>query len=395
MPITNEKPSDQKRIVASLLSECRVPTPGEAAMLMRRKVVLGAVACSALSPALVACSSGANEQDVARALRRPLAGDGDRALLMRELVRYATLAPSSHNTQCWTFRLQDQAIVIAPDLSRRCQVVDPDDHHLYVSLGCAIENLVHAALSVGLQAEVHFDPAGLGDITVDLKTTRASVTPLFQAITERQCTRSDYDGKPISNEELRLLLRAGTGNGVRLMLLTERAAIEKVLEYVVAANTAQMADTAFVAELKTWIRFSAAEAERTGDGLLSGSTGYPGMPHWLGSLLMGLFYKASSENERYARQIRNSSGIAVFVSEANDKAHWIEAGRCYERFALQATALGLRNAHLNQPIEVGAIRPHFASAFDLGNQRPDLVVRFGRGPAMPLSMRRPVQAVLV
>jgi hypothetical protein len=30
----------------------------------------------------------------------------------------------------------------------------------------------------------------------------------------------------------------------------------------------------------------------------------------------------------------------------------------------------------------------------LGDRRSDLVVRFGRGPAMPLSMRRPVQAVL-
>ena len=137
------------------------------------------------------------------------------------------------------------------------------------------------------------------------------------------------------------------------------------------------------------------EAERTGDGLFSGATGNPVMPRWLGSRLMGLFFTPKSENERYARQVRNSVGIAVFVSEANDKAHWIEAGRCYERFALQATALGLRNAFLNQPVEVGAIRPQFASALGLGSQRPDLVVRFGRGPAMPLSMRRPVQAVLV
>jgi hypothetical protein len=27
--------------------------------------------------------------------------------------------------------------VILPDLSRRCPAVDPDDHHLFVSLGCA------------------------------------------------------------------------------------------------------------------------------------------------------------------------------------------------------------------------------------------------------------------
>jgi hypothetical protein len=110
---------------------------------------------------------------------------------------------------------------------------------------------------------------------------------------------------------------------------------------------------------------------------------------------MSLFFTAKSENERYARQVRNSAGIALFASDASDKVHWIEAGRCYERFALQATALGLRNAFLNQPVEVGTIRPQFASALGLRSQRPDLVVRFGRGPTMPLSMRRPVQAVLV
>jgi hypothetical protein len=314
---------------------------------------------------------------------------------MRDLVRYATLAPSSHNTQCWTFQLQDQAIVIAPDVSRRCPNVDPDDHHLYVSLGCALENLAHAALAAGFQANARYDPAGMGTIAVNLEPTRAAATPLFQAISERQCTRSDYDGQPLSNAELRLLERAGSGNGVRIVLLTERAALEDILEYVVAANTLQMGDAAFVAELKSWIRFGASEAQRTGDGLYSGASGLPVLPRWLGSPLMGLFFTAKSESQRYARQIRSSAGIAVFVSEANNKAHWIEVGRCYERFALQATALGLRNAHLNQPVEVGAVRSQFASYLKLGSQRPDLVVRFGRGAAMPLSMRRPVQAVLL
>jgi hypothetical protein len=362
---------------------------------MRRQFVLGAVACSAGLPAMVGCATSGDEQDVARALRRPLLVDGaDRVHVMHELVRFATLAPSSHNTQCWTFRLLEQAILIAPDLNRRCSIVDPDDHHLHVSLGCAVENLAHAALALGFQAESHFDAAGRDNITVNLVPTRASVTPLFQAISRRQCTRGDFDGQPISNRDLSLLERAGTGQGVSVMLLTDHLGIEKVLEYVIAANSAQMRDAAFVAELKSWIRFSAAEAQRTGDGLFSGTTGSPVMPRWLGSPLMGLFFTEKSENERYARQIRNSSGIAVFVSEGNDKAHWIEAGRCYERFALQATALGLRNAFVNQPLEVGAIRPHFAASLGLGSHRPDLIVRFGRGPEMPLSMRRPVAAVL-
>ena len=119
------------------------------------------------------------------------------------------------------------------------------------------------------------------------------------------------------------------------------------------------------------------------------------MPRWLGRRMMGLFFTPRSENDRYAKQVRSSAGLAVFVSDVSDRAHWVEAGRCYERFALQATAVGIRNALVNQPVEVGAIRPLFAAALGLAGGRPDLVVRFGRGPSMPLSMRRPVEAVLV
>jgi hypothetical protein len=70
-------------------------------------------------------------------------------------------------------------------------------------------------------------------------------------------------------------------------------------------------------------------------------------------------------------------------------------GRCYERFALQSAALGIRNAMLNQPVEVPTVRRQFASFLGIGTRRPDLVVRFGRGPKLPSSLRRPVEAVLV
>jgi hypothetical protein len=364
-------------------------------MSMRRRLVLGAAACGVAAPALTACSSGAREEIAARDLRLPFAPKaGDPDPLMRELVRYATLAPSSHNTQCWKFLVREGSITIEPDLARRCPVVDPDDHHVFVSLGCATENLVQAALANGLQATSQFVSAANDSVTLSLEPTQKRPSLLFDAIPLRQCTRGDYDGSSLSAEELSLLERAGSGNGVRMILLTQPRAMEQVLEYVVAGDTAQLNNPAFVAELKAWIRFNADEAVRTGDGLYTGATGNPLLPRWLGSRMLGWFLTAKSENDRYARQVRSAAGIAVFVSAVSDKAHWVEAGRCYERFALQATALGIRNAFLNQPVEVGSIRPQFAAMLGLGSQRPDLVVRFGRGPALPFSMRRPVQAVM-
>jgi hypothetical protein len=316
------------------------------------------------------------------------------ALLKRELVRYATLAPSSHNTQCWKFRIGPSAISILPDFSRRCPVVDPDDHHLFVSLGCASENLVQAALANGLLAQPRLNLAA-GEITLALETSKPFASPLFQAIPERQCTRVAFDGQAISPAELLLLEKAGAGDGVKLLLLTEETAIEKILEYVVAGNNAQMNDAAFVRELKAWIRFDKEEAVRTGDGLFSGASGSASVPRWAGSRLFDLFFTAKNENEKSAKQIRSSAGIAIFVSENNDKAHWIEAGRCYQRFALQATALGIRNAMINQPVEVAALRPQLAAYLGIGARRPDLIARFGRGPLMPRSLRRPVEHVIV
>ena len=364
----------------------------------RRQFVSGAPAIFGASAILSACSNGTNGdgyEAVARQTWRLGALHGfEGAALGKELVRYATLAPSSHNTQCWKFAVVDKAITVLPDVSRRTPAVDPDDHHLFVSLGCATENLVQAALAHGLAGEPGFDAAS-NAVRVTLAPTQARASPLFKAIPERQCTRGDYDGKPLPNEELRLLERAGTADGVRVLLLTERSAMEQVLDHVVQGNTAQMANPAFVKELKAWIRFNGTDAVRTGDGLYSAASGNPSIPTWIGDLAFGWFFTPKGENDKYARQIRSSAGIAVFVGKAADKAHWVEVGRCYERFALQATALGIRNAFLNQPVEVASVRPQFADAVGLTGQRPDLVVRFGRGPALPPSLRRPVQAVLV
>ncbi len=319
----------------------------------------------------------------------------DDAALLKEIVRYATLAPSGHNTQCWRFRLDRRSIAILPDLSRRTPVVDPDDHHLYVSLGCAAENLILAAKAFGFMGNPEFSPSNGGLITIGLERSKAEGSPLFKAIPHRQCTRTDFDGKRLAPEELRQLEAAGAGNGVAVILLTEREAMEKVLEYVVQGNTMQINNPAFVSELESWIRFSDGEAIRTGDGLTARSTGSPPTPRWLGRLLFRTFFRVKPENDKYARHIRSSAGIAVFVSNVDNKDHWVEAGRCYERFALQATALGIRNAFVNQPVEESILRPEFAKTLGFGDRRPDLVVRFGRVKEMPRSLRRPVESVLV
>jgi hypothetical protein len=130
------------------------------------------------------------------------------------------------------------------------------------------------------------------------------------------------------------------------------------------------------------------------DGLFSRSSGNPTLPEWLGPHVFDMVFRADTENDKYARQLRGSSGLAVFVSERDDEDHWVCAGPACQRFALQATALGLKQAFVNQPVEVASLRPELAVLVGMTGRRPDIVMRFGYGPMLPFSARRPVEAVL-
>jgi nitroreductase len=313
---------------------------------------------------------------------------------VRDLVRAATLAANGHNTQPWRFRLSDRAIEITPDFSRRTPVVDPDDHHLYVSLGCAAENLLIAAEAAGKPGDVHLDPAGNGRIVFEFSEAAPQRMPLFDAVQRRQSTRAGFDGRSVGSADLRVLETAGRAPGVDLILVTERAQIGRLRDLVVAGNSVQMGDVAFMAELKHWLRFNPRDALASGDGLYAAASGNPVMPRWLGRLMFDLFFTVAAENDKYARHIDSSAGIAVFAAERDDPEHWMRAGRACQRFWLQATALGLKLAVINQPIEVKRLRPELAALIGLPSRRPNMVLRFGYGPLLPMSPRRPVEAVI-
>ena len=365
-------------------------------MLTRRRLLAAVPIALAGAAALPACSaSSVSYPDAVKETWRGFdRSKTERRMVLRELVRYATLAPSSHNTQCWKFELHHDRIALRPDLSRRCRAVDPDDHHLFVSLGCATENMVQAAAASGLHGDVRFEVSGAGSVQVAFEPMRPSASALFDAIPLRQSTRAAYDGVRVPPSSLAMLEKAGRGRGVHVLLQTARPRIEQIVEFVLDANTIQMNDPAFMDELRSWIRFSDAQAVAARDGLFSRASGSPSIPAWLGNAAFKLVFTPKGENDKYARFIRSSAGIAVFISDASDKAHWVEAGRCYERFALQATALGIRTAMINQPVEVSRIRGEFAAALGVTAGRTDLVVRFGYGPVMPRSLRRPVEAVI-
>ena len=126
------------------------------------------------------------------------------------LIEQAVKAPSGHNTQPWTFRIKETGIDILPDFTKTLPVVDPDNRELFISLGCATENLCVAAAHKGYETMVSI--AENGTIHIELtKQDSDTPSPLFPHISVRQTNRSVYDGNTIPvNDIVALGERYGT-----------------------------------------------------------------------------------------------------------------------------------------------------------------------------------------
>jgi hypothetical protein len=363
-------------------------------MMSRRNLVLGAAVLGTVGSATYLSRSGQSYEDAVNSIWTPAPAKNIEPSNsnVKYLVHYATLAANSHNTQPWRFKSLDHGVSIRPDLGRTTPIVDPDNHHLFVSLGCACENLTLAAAADGKSSAVSL--INDKEIHIDLASGISARDALFDAIIERQCTRSDYDRSMISPTGLNTLEQSARIEGCQVILVTDRAKINSILELILAGNSAQMSNPAFRKELKDWLRFNSASALETKDGLYAACSGNPTMQSWLGNFVFDFVFTSKIENEKCARQVKSSSGLAIFVADANDNKHWIQAGRSYQRFALQATTLGLKHAFLNQAVEVPEVRSQLAALLGIGDKRPNLLVRFGKGPTMPRSMRRPLVDVI-
>jgi nitroreductase len=317
---------------------------------------------------------------------------------IKELVSYAVKAPSGHNTQPWKFKVSETSIHILPDYTRRLEVVDPDDHALFISLGCALENLLIAARHAGYSPTVNYQLHNTSEeyIQVDLvPDTTAGQTELFDAIGKRQSTRATYNRAVIPAEHLKKLQEAAaTQTSVSCRIIEDKQEIAAITELVKEANIRQFKNERFRKEMEAWIRFNDKTATTSNDGLRSAVMGSPAVPTWFGKLYFNYLVSPSKEAEKAAAGIASSSALVVFSTEDNTKEGWVKLGQSFERFALQATALGIKHAHLNMPCEEVHVRNKLKQLLGYTAAEPLLLIRLGYGDAMPISFRRPVEEVL-
>ncbi|MFN3278685.1 MAG: Acg family FMN-binding oxidoreductase [Paracoccus hibiscisoli] len=359
---------------------------------MNRRVVLtsmGAVTLLGAGGFGLRARAEGRYTDAAMALRRPLDLTATGTERLAELVRMACLAPNSHNTQGWVFATRPDGVAITVDPARRTPVVDPDDHHLFVSLGCAVETLAIAASAYGVEARPKIWPDGT--VTV-LFAKGAERSVLIPAIVRRQSHRGVYDGTALSTADRTALMSADPD----LRLIEDAPTRTALQDLTSAACAAQMSDPAYRQELKSWLRFSEDTALKTRDGLFSGCSGSPALPQALGRALFPVVVTAKGQAEGLGAQMASTPALVLLVTHPDTPAGRIKTGRRLARICLAATQAGLATAPVNPALEDPDTRSKVARLCDITTGRPSILLRVGRSAvAMPYSLRRPAMQVLL
>lgn len=315
-----------------------------------------------------------------------------------EIIEDAAKAPSGHNTQPWKFEVQESRIILRPNFERKLRVVDPDDHALYISLGCALENLILSAKAHGYIPGVtrNFSDAG-DEIIVDLTASEdVEKDVLYDYIKIRQCTRQGYNATPVDPEILEQLAGEVKNEFVDLLYFTEKDEIRKLEPFIIEGSSLQFKNKDFVNELVSWIRFNKKEARQKGDGIWSSSMGLPNIPKPLGNLIMKKFVSAKSEAARWKKIISQSAGFVLFLVNGNTKENWVMLGQRFQRFGLKATQLNLKHAHVNMPCEEISVRRKLEENLGIENGKQALLLlRFGYSEPMAYSLRLPLDEVLI
>lgn len=318
--------------------------------------------------------------------------------ILRDAVAAAVMAPSSHNTQPWRFRIAGDTLDLFADSSRHLHVIDPARRQQVQSCGCALYNARVAVRASGFADEVttilvdgehpdHLATLHLGRA----HTPTAEDLGRMQAIPQRHTNRREFLPRPVAMLHTDAMAADAAAEGAALIriLPDQKLAIAHLVDH---ADRVQLEDPEFRAELGRWLA-PFGSLRRDGIPFVEKEYG-SAMPFakWRALRspdLAGEFGQLEEE------RTLESPVIVVLGTRGDDSTDWLACGQALEAVLLRATALGLSASFLNQVLEIPELRARVAEIVP-GIGYPQVVLRIGvsAAPIRHAAPRRGIDDVL-
>ena len=327
----------------------------------------------------------------------PLAGDPWEQLSF--CLNYAVLAPSSHNTQPWRFKLDLEHVRLYADRTRALPLVDPHDRELIMSCGAALCHLQLAIRYFGRTDDVVLFPEPNDPDLLAIVRLGKPYGPgtdekaMFQAIRHRHTNRQPFEDRALPESLVESLRRVAADADTALLVFTDKSRRQQIAQFVWHGDRTQMISPSFRRELAAWIH---PARNVTRDGIPAYAYGLSELLDFatpLFSSAMRTFDLGKGIAAHDLKLVEGSPLLAVLCTETDTTPAWFAAGQALARVLLLACAHGVSASFLNQPLEVQVLRSQFREAIGIGGF-PQTLLRLGYGPTAHPTPRRDVREVL-
>lgn len=314
---------------------------------------------------------------------------GTSAEKLNFLLRYAILAASNQNTQPWKFAVERDHIHIFVDPTRWLKVADADQRELYLSAGCALENLRVAAEHFGYSPQITYFPrpdnadwVATVDLTIPSAPSFQGNSNLFRAIQKRHTNPQPYDSRPLHPAHLQRLRVYSLEKGIHVYFSDDPALKKKVETLMAQGHALQFANPAYRAEL----------ADQIGQGVFGTSR----LMTYLGKLALSYIKRGKPNTGKDTELLLNAPMLGLISSTGNSREAQVKSGQIFERISLTATALGIGVQPMSQIIQVPTLKAELAKLTPTPEFYPQHAFRLGYVEfEQTHSPRRPLTELLI
>ncbi len=306
---------------------------------------------------------------------------------LKFFLRFAILAPSSHNSQPWIFKIPQKDIVeLYVDRTRSLPIEDPDDRLMTISCGAALCNLQLTLEYFGYGHEIKLLPNGENDdliaqiyITKKLETDSLiddNLKKLFASITKRRTNRSVFENKPIPDSILSQINEIIINNTEDVWIHIAKDELEKnnFADLIEEGDRIRWSDKKFRRELAPW---SGSNRNTSMDGLPGYAVGLNNALSFIAPFIIRTFNLGKIEGAKNRRLAIGSPLLFVIGTNADNPKNWLNAGICLEYVLLTTISENVWCSFLNQPIEIPDLRKRLANLIPQNKKYPQIMLRMG------------------
>jgi nitroreductase len=307
----------------------------------------------------------------------------------RLLLAAATSAPSLHNTQPWSFEIDNDRVRVYADPSRQLPRSDPAGRALLISCGAALFNLRVAAEHLRYHPRVRLlpDPTDRTLVaSVSLGSRRPHVGGLamyYKAIAARRTNRLPFRNRSIPHVVLAAMGEAARAENAQLRIYDDPDEVSRIVALLHVADLAEADDPAVRVERQRWIG-----GPHRDDGIPVRSLG----PRPDGPLTP---FRDLGQGVGVARDdagFEQTPTVAILSTLHDERVDWLRAGQALQRVLLEVTRAGLAASFMNQPLEDEQLRGLVRSPLT-GVGHSHMIMRIGYGDPVPPTPRRPLSEV--